>query len=100
MRKIYLLLILFLLTGCGNSYELEIDKNSLTESVYFTLKPNDYSNAVLMKKIFNIGDKYYDDDRQMGEYVINYIKEKHSELNDLYNKIYSKKWNRKCQRQN
>lgn len=89
MRKIYLLLILFLLTGCGNSYELEIDKNSLTESVYFTLKPNDYSNAVLMKKIFNIGDKYYDDDRQMGEYVINYIKE--NDLKSLDGKYYQKK---------
>ena len=89
MRKIYLLLILFLLTGCGNSYELEINKNSLTENVYFTLKPNDYSNAVLMKKIFNIGDKYYDDDRQMGEYVINYIKE--NDLQSLDGKYYQKK---------
>lgn len=89
MKKIYLVLMLFFLTGCTNSYELEINKTSLSENIYFTLKPNDYSNAVLMKKIFNVGDKYYDDDRQMGEYVIDYLKT--NSLHSLEDNYYQKK---------
>lgn len=84
MKKIlFLILTLGLLTGCGSDYELKVNKYSIEEKAQVKLKNNDYDKAVLLNEIFRVTNINYDDDTEMGKYVIDQLR--NNKLSPGYN---------------
>lgn len=90
-KIIYLIILLFLITGCTSDYELKITPNNIEETVNFTLKDNDYDKAILINRIFTISDIYYDDETEMGKHVINLLRTEQFQPTYLAEDFYTKK---------
>lgn len=91
MKKIvFLVLGCFLVTGCSSDYELKVNKYSMEENVEFTLKDDDYDKANLINGLFKISDINYDNENEMGRFVIDKLRNDKLSPGDNLEGFYNK----------
>lgn len=91
MKKIVgLLLILVMVTGCSEDYKLKINQDSISEEINFSIGDNDTEKAVLINELFRITDINYENESDMGEFVIDRLRNDNLgvgyDIDDFYTK--------------
>lgn len=73
-RIVGLLLVLLMVTGCSNDYKLKINPSSISEEINFSISDTDTEKAVLINELFRVTNINYENESDMGEYVIDRLR--------------------------